>query len=225
MDRCSNAGMGKIPVCTFAKPPMPGRVKTRLAARIGYEAAASLASAMFCDVWSTAEQTPGVTPILAAAAEGAFPVDISPERFWLQGEGELGVRIETILRKGLREATAAIALGADSPLITTAHLTAALRELESHDAVIGPSHDGGFYLLGLRSCPPGLLDDLPWSTMKTAEKTSERLRSRGMSVSRIALLEDVDTPDDLELLRERLKTTAPEIAPATRRCLLEWLAS
>jgi uncharacterized protein len=216
-----------IPVCIFAKPPVPGKVKTRLGVSIGNGPAASLAAAMLCDIWSIVRDTAGVVPVLAAAEDGIFPVN-ARENFWLQGTGCLGSRIEQILSRGLRDAPAAIALGADSPLLTSAHLKEALDQLETSDAVIGPSCDGGFYLLGLHDCPPGLLQNVPWSTAETCEKTARHLRSQGMSVCRLEVLSDVDTLADLHSLYSELQEGPPEIAPFTRQWFAkeyEWLAS
>lgn len=205
----------------FAKPPVAGRVKTRLAQSIGDRSAATLAAAMLCDVWSVVSRVPEVIPVLAAAECGSFPVDVPQANFWLQGSGGLGSRISGILIRGLASAPSAIALGADSPLLTPSHLKHALVELQVHDAVVGPSLDGGFYLLGLRTCPPDLLADLPWSSAETLGRTLERLSSKGMSVSRLMPLSDVDTLQDLQFLRQELKTASVGIAPATRRWFAE----
>ena len=216
-----------IPVCIFAKPPLPGRVKTRTARVLGDQRAAQLASAMLCDVWSVVQSATGVIPVLAAAEPGPFPIDVPSERIWLQAPGDLGWRIESILRRGLQSAPAAIALGADSPLLTPTHLQQALESLATDDAVLGPSEDGGFYLLGMHHCPPGVLADLPWSSEETCARTEQRLRSHGMSVATIPSLSDVDTVADLEQLRGQLAVASPDIAPQTRSWLSEtsWSAS
>ncbi len=216
-----------IPVCIFAKPPVPGKVKTRLGLSIGNGPAASLAAAMLCDIWSIVAHTAGVIPVLAAAEEGSFPVN-ARENLWLQGSGDLGSRIEQILNRGLRDAPAAIALSADSPLLTSAHISDALHQLKTNDAVIGPSCDGGFYLLGLHDCPPGLLQNVPWSTAETCEKTARQLRSQGMSVCQLEVLPDVDTLPDLHSLYSELQKATAEIAPSTRQWFakeFQWLAS
>ncbi len=139
----------------------------------------------------------------------------------MQETGELGARIEHILRRGLRDAPAALALGADSPLLTVNHLERALHELKTNDAVIGPSCDGGFYLLGLRRCPAGLLENLPWSTARTREQTTNRLHSRHMTVYQLETLSDVDTLADLQSLQNQLQAAPPEIAPGTRQWFTE----
>lgn len=210
-----------IPVCIFAKPPVPGRVKTRLAAAIGHESAAQLASAMLHDVWSVVASTAAAIPVLAAAEPGDFNLEVAPENVWLQPGSGLGSRIEAILRRGLEQAPSAIALGADSPLLTPDILMQGIKQLESGNAVLGPCDDGGFYFLGLNSCPPGLLDGIPWSCALTYNATECQLRSKGMKVTQIGASFDIDTLADLHHLRRELCRLGPEVAPRTRTWLNE----
>jgi rSAM/selenodomain-associated transferase 1 len=207
------------PVCVFAKPPVPGKVKTRLAQVIGAPAAAELASAMLQDIWAVVSSCAGVIPILAAAEEGRWPIDVQPANLWLQSGDDLGARMEGILRRALLDFPSAIALGADSPLLCPLHIQQALTKLENCDTVLGPSPDGGFYLLGIQRCPQGLFDDLPWSSPATLARTVERLQSHRMDVCRLAPLGDIDTPEDLRLLRQELQSGPRHVAPTTRRWL------
>jgi uncharacterized protein len=218
-----------IPVCIFAKPFIAGHVKTRLARALGDKRAADLAAAMFRDVWQTVSSCPGVRPVLATLqpdidcagdAHIDCPVQIAKHDILLQGEGDLGARLESIFRQVLATAPAAIAVGADTPLLTSAHLQRAVHALGTHDAVIGPCPDGGFYLMALRACPRGLFSDLPWSAPKTAYATKRRLEACGFSVQELDPLFDVDTPDDLALLTASL-TRQPSIAPATHAWRLD----
>ena len=204
-----------IPVCMFAKPPEPGHVKTRLIPELGREGAAEIAAAMFLDTWHTLSSTPGIRPVLATVSSGVFPVAIDSRDVWLQGDGDLGTRLERILRRSLADAAGAIVVGADSPCLTTVHLQAAIQALEDHDAVIGRAMDGGFYLLGVRHCPEGLLSCIPWSTRETAELTAQRLRCRNLDVHELPPLFDVDLPEDLPVLAGYLLKD-PAAAPATR---------
>ena len=155
---------------------------------------------MLRDVWCTVESYSGVRPILATTGPGAFPVSVREPDIWLQGEGDLGERIERIITRGLQESTAVMALGADSPAFSGAHLGAALECLASHDAVVGPSRDGGFYLLALRRCPSGLFASLPWSTGETRQALKARLQEHAFSIAELEPLFDVDTPADLSTL-------------------------
>jgi uncharacterized protein len=80
--------------------------------------------------------------------------------------------------------------------------------LTSHGTVLGPSMDGGFYLLGVKRCPAGLLRDIEWSRPTTLEQTAARLKKQGLSVELLREWLDIDTVDDLShmetLLAHRL---------------------
>ncbi len=176
---------------------------------------------MLGDVWSVVSNTAGVIPVLAAAEAGIFAVDVPADRLWLQQGCDLGSRIESVLRRGLEIAPAAIALAADSPLVTTRDLSQAVEELASGSAVLGPCEDGGFYLLGLNFCRPGVLATIPWSCDATCDATESRLRAEGMATTRIRTSFDVDTESDLGRLRRELDCFPLDVAPRTRRWLDE----
>jgi len=190
----------EVPICIFAKPPVPSEVKTRLIPTLGALGAARLASAMLQDVWRTIESYPGVRPILATTRTGIFPVSVREGDTWLQGEGDLGQRVERILMRALERSAAVIAIGADSPAFSASHLRGALDGLENHDAVLGPATDGGFYLVGIRRCTRGLFAGLPWSTGETCHAVRTRFREHAFSIAELEPLFDVDTPADLSTL-------------------------
>ena len=179
-----------------------------------------MASAMLQDVWRTVASLPGVRPILATTRPGAFPISVADGDVWLQGEGDLGERIERILTLGLQQSAAVMAVGADSPAFTAAHVEAAIEYLWSYDAVVGPSLDGGFYLLALRRCPQGLFAGLPWSSVETCKALDARLREHAFSIAHLEPLFDVDTPADLRILVEYLAVKAPRQS-ATKAWWLE----
>ncbi len=201
----------------FAKPPVAGRCKSRLARAIGEEKAAALAAAFAEDGWLSLCQVPWVRPVIATtehhtAFEALRPV---PE-VWLQGSGDLGSRITRIARRALVDHGFFYALGADSPGLPLRLLEEAREALRTHDAVLGPAKDGGFFLFGLRTCPSGLLDHVPWSCADTLAATEARLLERGLSVARTESWFDIDTVEDLRLLR-RMKNELS--LPATRQLL------
>ncbi len=206
----------RIPVCVFAKPAVAGRAKTRLASAVGAPAAARLARAFFEDTWIATGKLPWARPILATTSHAGLDPPAGAE-VWLQGRGDLGARLTRILRRALRGSAGAIALGADSPGLPGSRLDEARRMLASHDAVLGPSQDGGFYLLGLTRCPPGLLRFLPWSADDTFERARARLEDRGLSTAILREYFDVDVPADLVRLRRRIargRVSAPRTARA-----------
>ena len=194
----------RVVVCVFAKPPVPGRTKTRLAAAIGDRQAAKLAEAMLCDVWSAVCRVSEVDSVLASAGGGSFPKALSDAVLWQQGDGDLGARLERMLRRGLSQADAAIAVGSDVPQLRAEHIRETVRELEHNEAVLGPSPDGGYYLLGVTRCPSGLLDGIPWSCERTFETTIARLGDHGFSVRTLQPLGDVDVVEDLRILSNGL---------------------
>jgi len=207
-------------ICVFAKRPRPGEVKTRLVPELGEEAAADLARVFMADTWSSATSLPWADPILATTQLDPPDLDLGPSgRAWLQGEGDLGARLERILRRALRRRAFAIAIGTDTPGLPPELLEQARSALCRHDAVVGPCEDGGFYLLGLVRCPRGLLQSLPWSQENTFASTLLRLRSAGLSTKVLSPWFDVDRPEDLRCF-ERLLDAGEIVAPQTRR----WLA-
>lgn len=210
-------------VCVFAKPPLPGRVKTRLAAAIGEQRAADLARAFVRDTWATLQAIPWARAVLATTDPGtAQALGLDAEE-WLQGGGDLGERVERVLARAIDEnGPPAIGIGADTPGLPQRLLERARRALAHADAVLGPARDGGFYMIGLRRCPPGLLGGLPWSRANTFARSLARLRQRGLKTRVLPRWFDVDTLSDLDLLRtliDRGKIDAPETARALNATL------
>lgn len=195
----------------FAKPPVPGRSKTRLARGIGVDKAAGLARAFLIDSFNTIDQLGWATALLSSPEPDGMPV---VAEVWQQSEGDLGEKIEHTLRECLRRAPYAFAIGADSPGIPPEFFEAARTAMADHDAVVGPTQDGGYYLLGLNRCPEGLLSELPWSTDQTATATISRLFDEGFSVAVLETWWDVDEVADLDRLREHLQRN-PHLAPET----------
>lgn len=200
----------------FAKPPLPNQVKTRLTPAYTPEQAAELAKAFLLDTWSALARV-ATRKVLVVTAP--IPDLIGPHEVWLQGPGDLGVKLERMLRRGLDEGCDwSVAVGTDSPGLPPRYYDAAADQLRHHDAVLGPCEDGGFYLIGLRRCPTGLLADLPWSSEETFAETHARLVASGLSVGLLPEWFDVDRPDDLDRLHQLLR--AGDIsAPHTLRAL------
>lgn len=219
MSDLAAAAVGRIPVCVFAKPPVAGHVKTRLGLAIGQAQAALLARAFFQDTWATVRALPWARPILASTTSdtSAFGLDGEVE-LWLQGEGDLGERLERVLGRGLEEARFAIVLGSDIPGLPSGHLEAARATLASREVALGPTEDGGFYLIGASRLPAGALADIPWSSDDTRMRTQARLASVGLSLGRAPSWFDVDVPDDLSRI-DRLLGADPSAAPHTHRAL------
>lgn len=209
-------------VCVFAKPPRPGQVKTRLAPALGPAGSARLARAFFADTWRMVSGLRWAVPILATTDVDAAEWQRLPlsTRIWSQGKGSLGSRMERVLRQALDAQPIAIGIGTDSPGLPSALLVAARDALRSYDAVLGPSDDGGFYLIGLRCCPEGLFDGITWSSSETRTQTIRRLRQLGLTVTTLPPWFDVDRPSDVDRLRV-LASTGQLAAPETTRVLAD----
>jgi len=207
-------------VCIFAKPPEPGRVNTRLAPALGDAGAASLARAFLEDTLALVTGTPWARPLLATT--GPMPDDLAHARDverWDQGDGDLGDRMERVLRRALEAHPAAIALGVDAPTLDRTTLDRIREAVDTHDAAIGPTPDGGYYTLALRRCEEGLLRGLPWSAPTTRARTRAQLERHGYSVAILDERFDVDEPADLDRLIDALRRS-PHLAPHTRAALI-----
>jgi uncharacterized protein len=194
----------RVCMCVFAKPPVPGQVKTRLIPLLRAPGAAELAAVSLQDTWN-ALTTLSWADLVLASTTGTQPECLSGAvEVWLQGEGDLGVRLENVCRRALKNYPYVIAIGADSPGLPLQFLEQARKALTKSDAVIGPSEDGGFYLLGLRSCPDGVLSGISWSTSRTCKETLARLQAANLTVQVLDPWFDLDTPADLQKLRTLL---------------------
>lgn len=201
-------------VVVFGKPPLPGQVKTRLAATIGEQSAACVAQAMLADTWDKVGSLPARRAL--STPDPAHDHGLPEATVWDQGSGDLGARIERMVRRSLDDGPWGLAIGADAPHVPVALLQAAIDALRDHDAVLGPSRDGGFWCLGLKQCPMGLLAELPWSADTTFTATAARLRQRGLSLAIVPSWWDVDFAPDLEELVRH--GDAPRTVEAARAC-------
>lgn len=188
-------------ICVFAKPPQAGDVKTRLIPLLGKDAAAALAEAFLLDTWAAVCDLPWARAIIASTGTLNRPLGQRAPEVWLQGEGDLGARLERIFTRALESSSFALTLGADSPGLPASHLERARLALAEAEAVIGPCDDGGFYLLGLRRCPSELLAGISWSQSNTFAQTLAKLEAAGLRVRVLEPWFDVDRPRDLARLR------------------------
>jgi uncharacterized protein len=195
----------------FARYPTPGECKTRLIPAIGAEAAADLHRDLTeRTVQLLCSSGAPVTIASTGARTTAFQA-------WL---GEQ-VSIEEQVSGGLSERLLAftdrapvIIFGADTPDLTSAHINKAIEGLATHEVVIGPATDGGYYLIGMRKPYPELLANMPWSTDQVLRETLRRLDALGIEPLLLDPLSDCDRPADLKLwpqLATRQKAAAQSV--------------
>ncbi len=194
----------------FAKEPRAGEVKSRLAAVIGNEPAARLYDAFLRDLVAR-------LPAIAAtcvleytpATAHAYFAELCGGRFELepQAAGDLGDRMAAFFgRRFAAGAQRVVLIGSDSPDLPLDRIERAFALLADHDVVIGPSHDGGYYLIGLRRLIDELFRNIAWSTHKVFARTMERIRPLGVTHAILDAWYDVDLPDDLNRLRAEIET-------------------
>jgi len=194
-------------IAVFSKAPVPGRVKTRLAAHLGDEGAARLAASLTSRALATA----------VGACVGPVELWCSPDsahsffqecaaRFGVtlreQRGADLGERMRTAIEAALAEGSPVLLIGSDCPALTPAHLRDAAEVLKSYDAVLIPAEDGGYVLIGLRKPQPVLFADLDWGTPTVMAETRFLLSAHNLTWRELPPLWDVDTAEDLERLKQ-----------------------
>jgi len=199
-------------VLVFLKYPTPGRVKTRLAASLGDEAAVEIYCRLVDRVLRNLSAAPvdeirvmfdppssddeakirkWLTPALAVVPER---VTI---RFAAQFQGDLGDRLcsgfSGAFADGFQEV---MAIGTDCVAIDDEVIAAAWRALQQYDAVFGPTEDGGYYLVATNSMRGVLFENIPWSTGETLARSLQRAEQAGLAVEQLTTLADVDDAGD-----------------------------
>jgi uncharacterized protein len=186
----------------FVKAPAPGRVKTRLAAEIGVRHAAEIYRDLgrrvvaACAV-SSYDTVVWFTPAEARSAVQAWLKGLRVAAFQAQITGALGTRLAAAFQRHFGEgARRVIVIGSDCPGVNAGLVSRALAALETHDVVLGPAHDGGYYLIGLRAPAGQLFRRIDWSTPAVLGQTVARARQLGLSTLLLPSLRDVDTASD-----------------------------
>ena len=182
----------------FAREPVAGRVKTRLAVGVGAEAAAEIYISLL-DHTDETSLASGVEVFLSLAQE--------PDREWVdglslpfevQGGGDLGERMVVCFRRRFTEgASRTVIIGSDNHRLRQDHIRSAFAALKDNPVVLGPAEDGGYWLVGQREPGVDLFSDIPWSAPNTLEATRSRLQNLGVKWNELETLPDIDTEEDL----------------------------
>jgi rSAM/selenodomain-associated transferase 1 len=210
-------------VVLFTKPSRPGRVKTRLVGDLTEAQAAELHAAFLSDL--LAELAGGAFDLRVAwaldADEALPPTPVGALR---QRGNDLGQRLWNALREAGVGRPAVAAIGSDTPRLDRARVERAFAALaEGHDVCLGPTADGGYYLLAVRraALSPALFHDIDWSTAEVAAQTLAACARDGLRVATLPRERDVDTPQDLAALVATL-AAEPGGCPRTRALLERW---
>jgi rSAM/selenodomain-associated transferase 1 len=188
-------------IALLARRPAAGEVKTRLSPAVPRALVLKLYRAMLDDAIAliagvdAGERFVYWTGASAGLDGVALPPGIEARE---QAGGDLGERMERAFDDLIHAPDQrAVILGADCPALEASVLAEAFRVLDSHDAVLGPASDGGYYLVGLRRPAPGLFHGIEWSTQLVLDQTLERAARSGLTIALLPALDDLDTPGDL----------------------------
>lgn len=194
----------------MAKAPSFGQAKTRLVGPLSAEKVTSLYIAFVKDTTAKAQSLSisdlliSYTPAdgeeevkrLVSKAEGYFPQ---------QGE-DIGPRMASAFAKAFDLGYERVVLtGTDLPTLPASHLEESFRLLETVDLVLGPSTDGGYYLIGIKRFVPEIFQNVEWSTSQVLAQTLGIAKSARLSVGLLNSWYDVDTPEDLDRLVKDLE--------------------
>ena len=209
----------------MAKAPRPGMVKTRLAQAFPLEAVTELYRCLL--------ENPLALATSLASVEVAV---VCPESDQDELAHLLGNTVQVVAQKGeglaarltsvFRHFTSAgrqhlIAFNSDSPHLAPSVLDSAFEVLVTHDVVVGPTHDGGYYLVGAKAAHPSLFEGDSMGKKSALDRLLTRTKVLELSTGFTEPFYDIDVTNDLILLRQELRL-APEKAPRTAAWLSEW---
>ncbi|NOZ09556.1 MAG: glycosyltransferase [Gammaproteobacteria bacterium] len=191
----------------FAKRPIAGQVKTRLQPECSPQQAAHIASYLMratCEL--AVEYWPGDVylytwpnsnhPLFRELAN-QFPVTLA-----VQSDGDLGAKMNAALEEGIGRSGGAVIMGCDVPHCPGETLVRASKYLCAGQEILGPSNDGGYYLIGLRKNSRFLFADMDWGSSEIATKTLYRAKQEDRHLNLLPRLRDIDTWEDLVLVAE-----------------------
>jgi uncharacterized protein len=218
--------MGGRCLLVFTKPPVPGRVKTRLIGHLSASAAARLHQALLGDLLDAlAGGRFSVRLAMAVESGEALPSLRLPgvDAVERQHGADLGERMLHALGEAARVNDRVAVVGSDLPGLDARRVDQAFDCLDQgDDAVLGPTADGGYYLLALRAerVDPRLFAGVEWSTGRVLEQTLERCDRLGLRRTMLPAGRDIDRPADLEWLAESLQAgrlSSPRVTAWLRR--------
>jgi uncharacterized protein len=200
-------------ILLFVKYPTKGQVKHRLAANLAEEIVLELYRAFVKDTLSTLQhiETNLLICISPGYAQKKFQNWLGENYTFVPQKGkDLGERMKNSFGSAFQHGFRRVVLiGSDSPDLPKTFLHNALAELQNHDIVLGPSSDGGYYLIGFQNSTfePSIFDGIHWSSPTVFQETIENIKKTNHGLSLLPMWSDVDTIDDLKNLVRRNRNT------------------
>jgi rSAM/selenodomain-associated transferase 1 len=211
-------------VVVMAKAPREGFVKTRLTGAYPPRDVARLSDCMLGDTLALVQGLSRVhaavmcPPQDVADIEARLPAGV--QVVGQRGDG-LAAALGSAFEHFVPDFRRVVAVDSDSPHLPLEILQSAFELLETNDLVVGPTEDGGYYLVGASATHPRLFDPAPLGTRNARDALLENARARGLSVAFTAPWYDVDVPADLRRLAAELRID-PSRAPRTAALLASW---
>lgn len=210
----------------FARDPVPGQVKTRLHPFLDAETICDLYLCFLDDSIETLQRVENADRFIGVYPghlSGYFPGLQADASVYLQEGKDLGERMRSTFRQRFEEGYGKVVIiGADSPSLPAAYIREAFSS--GKDIVLGPSTDGGYYLIGMAEKLLDVFDGVSWGTDQVLRQTLNRIRQQGATLALLPVWYDVDCPEDLRFLKIHSDLMAesglPE-GPATGRFLRE----
>ena len=203
----------KAGLIVFAREPLPGAVKTRLAASLGDQAAAELYETMLRDVLKGVRPLSDVDTVVYWACEEESLPRLAERyrcRSRRQSSGDLGQRMRVAFEEMFADGCGLCCIiGSDAPDLPPPYIQEAYQLLATPqtDVVLGPCRDGGYYLLGMRQVWPGLFTGISWSSADVLEQSLAAALDSGLTASLLPEWQDIDTVEDLQAFQERNRLT------------------
>lgn len=180
----------------FVKNPVPGKTKTRLAKDLGNDQALKIYNSLL-------DYTRAVCSMVHAERYLFYSNEIVDDAWpsssfvkQLQEGSDLGQRMGHAFQDVLNKHDKAIIIGSDCPQLDFITISQAFQALDQHDYVIGPSLDGGYYLLGMKSAVTTVFQNISWSTEAVKDQTIEKIKDEDKSFKLLQTLSDVDHKAD-----------------------------
>lgn len=183
----------------FVKNPEKGTVKTRLAKTVGHEKALNTYLKLLDYTIEVAEKVEAKKQIwyslFADNSDGLGGPGFEKK---VQHGENLGIRMSAAFKQGFNDGFKKILIiGSDCPGISAEIIENGYDRLDRQDVVIGPSEDGGYYLIGSNKFIPEIFNEIPWSTENVYPETIRVLKNKSLSYSLLPVLNDIDTEEDL----------------------------
>lgn len=212
----------RVLIVMMTRVPIPGKTKTRLMTHLTGEECAGLQRAFLEDLIDLLLhdlKLPACIFFTPGDSEGILQNVVRDRLPLIPQRGEtLGSRMSAAIRWGLAQGyEGVLVVGSDLPTLPADLLREAVGLLADNDVVLGPTLDGGYYLIAAKADNPGIFQDISWGTKTVFAATLERIKAMNLRPAILRSWNDVDTVADLRLLSEQLAASATDDPPRHRR--------